>query len=230
MHIDHSFEDFCKIDTTRIEYINLKQSLLAVDWGSEAWVTSDILSYTRGFNFTEIPWSWSDDVKIFRHLVGHEPDSIEKARISAIPFFNYLDSLVPNHRVARADILYTPPEPVDRIAELEKMHIDSKTCHTYLKRCQLAILGNPDAFLFVEDDCVNIKTDTLIQFNNKKVHWGVNWGSTPKLNMVIEFMDLDVWDSMSDYIKKIFFVAHHLKKDLIKTENYKEQFKKKHLL
>jgi hypothetical protein len=227
MHIEHPFEDFCKIDTTRIEYINLKQSLLAIDWESESDTNPGILCYTRGFRFT---WSISAGVKIYSPPTNPRTVSTEKARKDVIPFVNYLDSLVPNHRVFRAEILYTPPEKVDRKSELKKMHIDSRTFHKYLKRCQLAIIPNPDGFLFVEDDCAVMKTDTLIHFNNRKVHWGVNWGVIPKLNMMIEFIDLDVWNSLSNDIKEVFYLpAEDIEDDLLKVEFYKSKFKEKHL-
>jgi hypothetical protein len=226
MYTEHPFEDFCKIDTTRIEYINLKQSLLAINWELEAWIISNRLSYSRGFNFT---WLISNGIKIVKPTTDCIPVSIEQARIDAIPFFNYLDSLVPNHRVFRAEILYTPPEKVDKRSELERMHIDCKTLHKYLKRCQLAIVPNPDGFLFVEDDCAVMKTDTLIHFNNRKVHWGVNWGVIPKLNMTIEFIDLDVWNSLSNDIKKVFYLpAEDIQDDLLKVEFYKSKFRETH--
>jgi hypothetical protein len=47
--------------------------------------------------------------------------------------------------------------------------------------------------------------------------------------MTIEFIDLDVWNSLSNDIKKVFYLpAEDIQDDLLKVEFYKSKFRETH--
>ena len=228
MRMEKAFEEFCKIDVNRIEYINLKKNLLEIDWGKII-PKLGVLAYGKGFTFVDFPWTKDKPIfKEYSFWPKEDNETVNHIRQVAVPFFDYIETLTPNHYIARAELLYTFPEKVSKLHELNKMHTDCNIFHNYLKRCQFAFLTNSKSLLWVEDECINIQPNTMIQFNNRKVHWGVNYGDSPKLVMIVEFIEHGVWEQLPFDIQQNFFDLIKDEDDLNITLNYKKQFLIKH--
>ena len=228
--MDTAFEEFCKIDINKTEYLNLKNAVIKINWEQVDATYHKIFFYTKIVPI--VNFAWDNDKPIFRTFydqtarTAEENEIIRDIREAAVPFFNYLENLIPNHLVARAEIMFTPPEKMDIYNELRKMHIDCKFFHYYLKRCQLAFLTNSKSLLFVEGDSMQIPIDALLQFDNTRIHWGVNYGDSPKVCLMIEFVKHGELESLDSYTKDHFFKLAHKDQELPKIDNYKINFLK----
>lgn len=229
MHINPVFKKLIDVDKTRIEYKNFVNALLSIDWTGPG-VTPGVksLQYSPGIRFSNI--EWMQDHPGFRKLLDTTekiPDSIQLALDTSVPFFNYLESLLPGYRIIKAEMMATQPEPVDRLKELPRMHHDGKVYHRYSKRAQLAILTNPGAFLFVEDQQLNVRDDCFYEFNNRLCHWGVNWGDSLKLVLIVDFIEMKVWDSIPTLKKSMLFQEEETL-DFYRTLKFMDEFRNKH--
>jgi hypothetical protein len=236
MYVKNNFKKLADIDTTLLAYTNFSNALLNVDWGN-AWPSSRELSYAPGFSFANIPFmnnhsGFKAQWHATNNLDNSLPADMVDVRNNSLAFFSMIESLVPNHRVIRVEILTQKPKgQIDRKSEYNGMHIDHRIFHRYSKRCQVSIATNNDAFLNVAHDRVSIPLGSLYEFNNKEVHWGVNYGNSIRIVTVIDLLDTNVWDNLDLDTKYNFFESDD--KEMIainnrRTTEFKSEFKQKH--
>lgn len=212
MFVVNNFKKLADIDITNEAYLNFSNALLEVDWdNTKLAVSAEVLSYAPGFTFNNIPfmndhigfkrkWGTSSNGDTYK-----KPDVI-KVRHNSLPFFAMIESLVPNHRVIRSEVLaQAPKNKIDRVSEIKQIHIDHRVFHRYAKRCQIVIATNKDSFLNVGHHPVSLPVGSLFEFNNKEVHWGVNYGDSIRIATVVDLLDLDVWNNLDINIKDNFF-------------------------
>jgi hypothetical protein len=162
-----------------------------------------------------------------------KPDVI-KVRHNSLPFFAMIESLVPNHKVIRSEVLaQAPKNKIDRVSEIKQIHIDHRVFHRYAKRCQIVIATNKDSFLNVGHYQISMPVGSLFEFNNKEVHWGVNYGDSIRIVTVVDLLDLDVWNNLDTDIKDNFFEPDDpviLDNNIKRREEFVKEFKTKHNL
>lgn len=232
MHINPVFKKLIDIDKSRIEYKDFVDALLAIDWqGPLVSPAIAALNYSPGLRFRNIPWINSHPG--FKKLIGIEKEisdeTFNKVQDTAVPFFNYIESCLPGHKIIKAEMMATQPEMVNKHSELARMHHDWRIYHKYSKRCQLGILTNPGSFLFVEGQELLVPNDCLYEFDNRLCHWGVNWGETLKLVFIVDIIELSVWDKLPQYTKDRFF-EEEITEDALRSKQYTIKFKNKYRL
>ena len=212
MFVVNNFKKLADIDITNEAYLNFSNALLEVDWNStKLAVSAEVLSYAPGFCFYDVPFMNSHPG--FKNKWGADDNSdtaktkdIVNVRKYSLPFFEMIESLVPNHRVIRSEVLaQNPKSTVDLNSEMKQMHIDHRVFHRYAKRCQIVIATNKDSLLNVGHHPVSLPVGSLFEFNNKEVHWGVNYGDSIRIATVVDLLDLDVWNNLDINIKDNFF-------------------------
>ena len=230
MHLATNINTLATIDTSRKEYVDFKSAILGIDWTPSSYITpsNNALAYAPGVVFANIPfvndhpahkqsWGQATTGNIF------QTQQFKKLWDSSIPLFSYIEELVPNHRIVKAEILATKPHAVNNKAEVERIHLDGKKFHKLATRCQIAFLSNPDCFLFVEDSKINVTEGTIFEFNNRLCHWGVNWGTTLKVCLVVDMIDLAVWNKLSDHDRATFFDIDVTKEEIKYMINFKQR-------
>lgn len=231
------------LDTEAREYRDFTQAVLAIDWSEREnfHSSAQVLSYAPGFPLPDV--AWSNDHPgykkmlgpVYRNLIGLDNSNYSMgtkayARHQSLAFFQYIERILPNHRLVKAEILSHMPESVDRQSELNRMHIDRRNLHRHSKRCQMLLAGDDQSWLWVEDDHAAPHADKLLAFDNRKAHWGTNWGSSLKLTLVLDILDLDYWDKLSAQEQDTFFDPAPEDQDDVRFEAFKQQFKTRHNL
>ena len=196
MYFEGKFRSVTTVDTYTTVYKNFKDKLLSVDWLSIKPI-DHVLSYSNNI-ICRIPWSAQN----FGLFNGYELDQNLSIRDSFLSFIEYIEHIVPGHKVVRADANHSLPEKIDRYAELARMHYDGKIFHRYCRRCQLGIQVNEGSRLFVEGESILINELELCEFNNKLCHWGVNWGSTSKIILILDLIDINTFNKLGYFTKK----------------------------
>lgn len=222
MHIDPIFQKLLSVDTTRPEYINFKNALLEVDWTLSDYIkgTRVYLNYAPGFYFCRRPWIYDfykSFFENFEYSTDKRPD-ITRARSLAIPFLDYLESLLDGYKIIKTEVMATQPEVEDQRKNLAKMHIDTRSYHDYCIRCQLGIETNSNSFLFVEDQKLVLTEGDVFAFDNRKCHWGSNYGDTIKIVIMFDIIRPRDWEVLPAKVKDNFF-EHEFSLEDTKTMN-----------
>lgn len=235
MHLSENFQTVVDIDLSHPVVDSFRSSLLAIDWNNQSntYMLAKKLSYAPGFSFHDIDFC-------NRHTVYQQAlseidkkymklsESVETALILSKSFFSYIEELIPNSYVVKSEILFNPPEKMCKQNELERMHIDIRNLHKISRRCQLGIITNDDAFLCVEGEYYKTSIDKIITFNNRKTHWGVNWGNTPKLTLIFDLLDRDIWNKLSEEEKNSFYNISVPNEDDARHNQFCIEFANKH--
>lgn len=238
MHVKNYFNKLANIDTNSKEYLNFSNALFDVNWNDGTLQQSTaILSYAPGFTFYNIPFM--NDHPGFKKNWGnssnsdeHKDASVVKVRKESIAFFEMIEKLVPNHRVIRSEVLMELPNKISFTDEISRMHIDSKVFHSHAKRCQIAIATNENCFLNVEHKQMSIPVGSLYEFDNKECHWGVNYGNSPRIVVIVDMIDVNVWANLNSVIKEHFFETNTplIKGEIERYNKFIAEFKIKHNL
>ena len=239
MFVVNNFKKISDVDTTTDAYVNFSNALLDVDWNSTKLAGSaKVLSYAPGFTFDNIPFM--NEHKGFKEKWGNtnnsnqnKPVDIINVRNNSLPFFALIESLVPNHRVIRSEILAQQPKEIDRQDEIKQIHIDHRVFHIFARRCQIVIATNQNAYLNVAHQQISLPVGSLFEFNNKECHWGCNYGDSIRIATVVDLLDVDVWDRLDSNTKDNFFEPDDPKiiaNDDRRIEEFILEFKTKHEL
>jgi hypothetical protein len=239
MFVANNFKKLANLDILSESYLNFSNALLAVRWDSvNLAISAKVLSYAPGFSFSNIPFM--NNHPGFKNKWGSKDNSdankefdIVNVRKHSLPFFSMIESLMPNHRVIRSEVLAQLPKKVDRKSEIKQIHIDHRVFHRYAKRCQIVIATNNDSFLNVGHQQISLPVGSLFEFNNKECHWGCNYGDSIRIATVVDLLDIDVWNQLDQYTKEQFFEPDDPKIIAIDDNRIEEfilEFKAKHEL
>lgn len=223
MELLKNFDTIAQVNLNCKEYTDMKSAMLAIDWINNHAIreSNAALAYAPGIRFFDIPLTKEHPVHIkMLNYLTEEPQyqstQFKKLWETSVPFFTYIESLIPNHRVVKAEIFATPPERYNANEIVKRIHIDNGNFHALCKRCQIAFSTNDQSYLFVENSKQLIEEGVVYEFNNRRCHWGVNWGKTLKLVLVLDIIDLDIWNNLTKEEYDTFFnfpdVSEHIKK------------------
>lgn len=237
MHSSENFQTLATIDLSVPEVWEFRKSLLEIDWmnPSNTYVSAKKLSYAPGFSFHDINFcnnhpEYQKALSLINRDQIEMPECVIRARKLSKPFFDYIERLIPNTYIVKSEIIFNPPEEINKQAELDRMHIDLRNLHIHSKRCQLGIMANSDSFLFVENECCNTYVDRIITFNNRKTHWGVNWGNTNKLTLIFDLLNHDTWHGLSSMEQQCFYAISEPDQDDLRHTEFCIEFAKKYNL
>lgn len=240
MFLENNFKKIANLDIMSEAYSNFSNALLKVNWSSKQLSASaEVLSYAPGFTFNNIPFmnnhpGFKDKWGADSNSDARKPPDVANVRKYSLPFFSMLESLVPNHKVIRSEVLAQNPKVyVDLNSEIKQFHIDHRVFHRYAKRCQIVIATNDNSFLNVGHDKISMPVGSFFEFNNKEVHWGCNYGNSIRIATVVDLLDVNVWNSLDDRTKEQFFEADDSKIydiDIKRVEEFILEFKTKHEL
>lgn len=230
MNIAPVFQPLATVDTRTLEYNNFKESLLKIDWKLSPYIkgTHPSLNYAPGFYIDNDPWIKTYPAYRQYYDLPYKVPEIVNAREQARPFLKYLESILNGYKIIRSEVMATTPEEVNRKKELPRIHIDSKVFHNYALRCQFAIQTNPGALLFVEGEPLNVSDSVIYTFNNRKAHWGVNWGNTLKIVLMFDIIKPEVWEQLPLVEKEKFFEERYSFQFQRAFLNYVASFRKLH--
>ena len=74
---------------------------------------------------------------------------------------------------------------------------------------------------------------SIYEFNNKECHWGVNYGDTTRIIVVLDMVDLNVWNNLDPIIRDKFFEEDSMEIITQEKQRYAKfitEFKAKHNL
>ena len=226
MHLATIFNNLATIDTSRKEYVDFKSAVLDIDWrlSQSIRASASVLTYAPGVVFSNVPLVNQHPIHIKKwglSNLNRTTPNFQRLWDTSIPMFSYIEELVPNYGIVKAEIMATPPELVSGRPKINRIHIDPLNMHSLSKRCQIALLSNAESYLFVEGIQQHITEGTIYEFDNKRPHWGVNYGNTLKICLVVDMINLDVWNNLSSCDKDKFFDQNITQQEIDHLNNYK---------
>jgi hypothetical protein len=188
-------ESFVYHGTIFVEHA-LIELMLAHDW------TKLHLQRPKDTNFIQcqtIFYSEFSEAPLYKKLYKNYYDLDDiNLKNKTYPIIDSLKKIWPDHKLVRGEISYCPPNV------RQGAHIDPRWFHQLSRRVHVPIITNYKSFLITGNDRQHLKQGEVWSFNNLIMHYGENLGTTPRIHLVFDFMDNELFKKFADKENQLY--------------------------
>lgn len=118
-----------------------------------------------------------------------ETDSRKKIWDASMPLIEFVNTTISSGKIIRGEVVNLGP------GQSLIPHIDVYWFHRESRRIHIPISTNDQCFLTFEDRQYHLEVGTVYEINNRVIHSAFNNGSTGRVHVILDIMDLDVYNN-----------------------------------